>query len=94
MFSYRLAAITARGAASQIVNHRAIAIDFADFQVRQAGVPRSEWREGHQRSAMVRSKCGIDEFHKGGNVKLQIPALVQFQVLAYRAVEQQSNTMS
>ena len=65
MFSYLLAAITVQGAASQIVNHRAIAIDFADFQVRQAGVPRSEWREGHQRSAMVRSKCGIDEFHKG-----------------------------
>jgi hypothetical protein len=49
----------------EIVNRRALAIDFADFQVRQAGVPRSEWREGHQRSAMVTSKCGIDEFHKG-----------------------------
>ena len=62
-----------------IVNHRALAIDVADFHVRQAGVPRSEWRR-----VMSRVR---------GNVKLQISALAQFQVLAYRVVGPQSNTM-
>lgn len=89
MFSYRLAAITVQGAASQIVNHRAIAIEFADFQVRQAGVPRSEWREGHQRSAMVRSKCGIDEFHKGmSSYRSGTCTVSGFSIYSGRATEQ------
>src|SRR3984893_17896154 len=43
------------------VNHHALAIDVADFQVRQFGVPHSSGVERHQQNAMVGSERSIDE---------------------------------
>ena len=43
------------------VNHHPLAVDVADFQVRQLGVPRSGGVERHQQNAMVGSERRIDE---------------------------------
>ena len=43
------------------VNHHALAVDVADFQVRQLGVPHSGGVERHQQNAMVGSERRIDE---------------------------------
>ena len=43
------------------VNHHPFAVDVADFQVRQLGVPRSSGVERHQQNAMVGNERRIDE---------------------------------
>ena len=43
------------------VNHHALAIDVADFQVCQFGAAYSGGVEGHQQSAMKRSRSCVDE---------------------------------
>ena len=43
------------------VDHHPLAVDVADFQVRQLGVPRAGGVERHQQNAMEGSAGGIDQ---------------------------------
>jgi hypothetical protein len=43
------------------VNDHPLAVDVADFQVRQLGIPRSRGVQRHEQSAMVGSERRIDE---------------------------------
>ena len=43
------------------VNHHALAVDVADFQVRQFRAPHAGGVERHQQSAMARRACRVDQ---------------------------------